>query len=163
MAFSTGKWVTTVTLCDTAGKRYIKEFENFDTSYQYAEQVARTAIVVFLAQVTKLKIVQYQVALVRVEESLVLPTSVYGGRTLSLSLPIKGNATKRAAIHIPEPADTLFMGTSGSRYETINWNSGQLLNYLNLFDATYCYLADGERIDRKDMRGKVVTKKTRKR
>lgn len=163
MAFSAGTWVTTVTLCDSSGRRYLKSFENFDTTYQYAEQAARTAIVVFLAPVTKLKIVAYQVALVRVEESLVLPSNVYGGRSLALSLPIKGNATKRAAIHIPEPADRLFMATSGSQHEQINWNDGALLNYLNLFDAAYCKIADGERIDRKDMRGKVTVKKTPKR
>jgi len=160
MALSAGKWFTAITCIDSSGKKAIREYEHFDTDYQWIPAAA-VAIRERFELVSDCKVVQVQTSLVRVEESLTLPTVGFVEDVLVITAPVKDDARSQATVSIPAPKVGLFMSSTGVGRDQVNWAiDSYLKEYLRMFDQPYFLLSDGEQIDRVNLKGRRVRRKT---
>lgn len=161
MAFDSGRFVSTVTLVDSAGRKVTREFPHAETTYAACLVTLQNAIVPRLAAITKMKISHYQLAFVVLEQSLTLPSNAVAEDQLLISAPILGKANKRGYLRIPAPTNACFMSTTGQGYNQANFGYSLLDLYLTLFgNLGYCYISDREFIQKVDMRGERVSRTT---
>jgi len=156
MALTAQYWFLDVELVDRGDRTTHRRFQLVNTDSSGDAAVVLTAasnILTALQALTDLVVKSYSVGKKFVETALTLPTAATAEveQHALVTAQIRGIPNKSAVIDIPGPKDAVFLATSGSDADKVNFvAAGIVETYLKVFDSTQTNLAkvsDGEFIN----------------
>lgn len=167
MAFIDKGWFLTVSMVDTGGNTTTREYQLVatDDAGDLTDVIADVqTIMTALVAATDCVVTKQSLRKDSVEDSVTLPSgNVNVEENAQVSAKIFGTPNKSAVFEIPGPKSTMFLATTGENHNKVNFATGAMPAYVNLFiDGGQAYLSDGESITPQNIKGRRVHHKSTK-
>lgn len=167
MAFIDKGWWLTCSLVDTGGNQTTREYQltATDTADDITAIIADVqTIVTALVAASDCVLVKQSLRKDSVEDSVTLPAgNVNVEENAQISAKIYGTPNKSAVFEIPGPKSTAFLAPTGEGHNKVNFTTGPVPAYVNLFkNGAQALISDGEAITDQNIKGKRVHHKSTK-